>query len=78
MLLTAKADVSSKIEGLERGADTYLPKPFNKNELLVRIKKLLELRQKLQQYYLSYLENTKQDTILTGMTKEQINENTFV
>jgi len=52
IMLTAKADISSKIEGLQQGADAYLEKPFNKDELLVRIKKLLEMRKNLQQYYL--------------------------
>jgi len=52
ILLTAKADMGSKLEGLELGADAYLEKPFHKEELLVRIKKLLELRGQLQQYYL--------------------------
>ena len=52
IMLTAKADIESKIEGLEKGADAYLEKPFNREELLIRIKKLLELRQNLQQYYL--------------------------
>ncbi|MBX3257525.1 MAG: response regulator [Chitinophagaceae bacterium] len=52
IMLTAKADMSSKIEGLQQGADAYLEKPFNKEELLVRIKKLLEMRKNLQQYYL--------------------------
>lgn len=53
VLLTAKADVLSKIEGLERGADAYLAKPFNKEELLVRLRKLIELRRSLQEYYRS-------------------------
>ena len=52
IMLTAKADINSKIEGLQQGADAYLEKPFNKEELLVRIKKLLEMRKDLQQYYL--------------------------
>lgn len=52
IMLTAKADMESKMEGLEKGADAYLEKPFNRDELLLRIKKLLELRKKLQQYYL--------------------------
>ncbi|MEO5890036.1 MAG: ATP-binding protein [Ferruginibacter sp.] len=52
IMLTAKADISSKIEGLQQGADVYLEKPFNKDELLVRIKKLLEMRKNLQQHYL--------------------------
>lgn len=53
VMLTAKADVESKLEGLEYGADAYLAKPFNQKELLVRIRKLLELRQQLRQHYLS-------------------------
>ena len=53
IMLTAKADIDSKLEGLEQGADVYLMKPFNKEELLLRIKKLLELRHQLQKYYLS-------------------------
>jgi YesN/AraC family two-component response regulator len=52
ILLTAKAEISSKIQGLQLGADVYLEKPFNKQELVVRIKKLLEMRENLQQYYL--------------------------
>lgn len=53
ILLTAKADVESRLKGLRRGADAYLPKPFNREELLIRMQKLLELRRQLQQYYLS-------------------------
>ncbi|MCB9282838.1 MAG: response regulator [Lewinellaceae bacterium] len=51
ILLTAKADMESRLTGLERGADAYLAKPFHKRELLVEVKKLLSLRQKLQHYY---------------------------
>ena len=51
IMLTAKADMQSKLEGLEKGADVYLEKPFHKEELLLRIKKLLEFRKNLQQYY---------------------------
>lgn len=52
IFLTAKADLESKLEGLQQGADAYLKKPFHREELLVRVKKLLELRQSLQAYYL--------------------------
>ena len=51
ILLTAKADLDSKIEGLELGAEAYLTKPFSKRELLVRIRKLFEMRQQLQERY---------------------------
>ena len=44
ILLTAKSDVDSRIEGLEMGADAYLTKPFNEKELNIRLEKLLELR----------------------------------
>ncbi|MCB0581716.1 MAG: helix-turn-helix domain-containing protein [Phaeodactylibacter sp.] len=53
ILLTAKADLASRIEGLERGADAYLAKPFDKDELLVRMRKLLELRDALKKSYLA-------------------------
>jgi len=44
ILLTARADMSMKIEGLEHGADDYLTKPFNAQELRAKIKSLLALR----------------------------------
>lgn len=54
IMLTAKADLGSKIKGLEFGADAYLAKPFEQQELLVRLRKLLELRAILQAKYQSY------------------------
>lgn len=53
VLLTAKADYESRITGLKRGADAYLAKPFEQEELLIRLQKLLELRQRLQARYSS-------------------------
>ncbi|MCJ8169374.1 osmolarity response regulator transcription factor OmpR [Atopomonas sediminilitoris] len=41
IMLTARGDEGSRIEGLETGADDYLPKPFNPRELLARIKAVL-------------------------------------
>ncbi len=45
IMITAKADISNKIEGLEFGADDYLTKPFNSRELLTRIRSLLRARE---------------------------------
>lgn len=41
LLLTAKGDTNNRIEGLEAGADDYLPKPFEPKELLLRINAIL-------------------------------------
>ena len=41
ILLTAKSEAKERIEGLEIGADDYLPKPFEPKELLLRIKNIL-------------------------------------
>ena len=41
ILLTAKSEVLERVEGLEVGADDYLPKPFEPKELVLRIKNIL-------------------------------------
>ncbi len=41
ILLTAKGQANERVEGLEMGADDYLPKPFEPKELLLRIKNIL-------------------------------------
>jgi signal transduction histidine kinase/DNA-binding response OmpR family regulator len=51
ILLTAKVTTADKIAGLERGADAYLAKPFNSEELLLRIRNLIDSRKQLQQKY---------------------------
>lgn len=51
ILLTAKADLKSKLAGLKLGADDYLPKPFNKEELILKIKNLIQRRISIQEYY---------------------------
>jgi len=44
ILLTARDSVEDRVKGLDAGADDYLPKPFNGNELLARIRAMLRRR----------------------------------
>lgn len=44
MLLTAKSQISDRIEGLDAGADDYLPKPFDMGEFLARVRALTRRR----------------------------------
>ena len=46
ILLTAKGQANERVEGLEIGADDYLPKPFEPKELLLRIKNILDKTKK--------------------------------
>lgn len=51
ILLTAKSSIDSRLEGLGRGADAYLAKPFDQRELFIRLEKLATLRQELRERY---------------------------
>lgn len=48
ILLTAKAAMDSQIQGLDTGADAYIPKPFDKDYLLAMARSLLENRKRMQ------------------------------
>lgn len=83
VLLTAKADMQSKIKGLQTGADAYLRKPFNKEELAVRLEQLLVIRQKLKSRYAEhplltdFEKNTKplsKEDLFVGKAIESVNK----
>ena len=48
LILSAKNSSADRVLGLKKGADDYLAKPFNLEELLLRVKKLIEKNKKLQ------------------------------
>ena len=48
IMLTSKADIGNRLEGLERGADAFLPKPFDMTELRMNIENLIHNRQALK------------------------------
>jgi len=51
IILTAKADKDSRLEGLKTGADDYLIKPFDAEGLKVRVDNLIDQRKKLREKY---------------------------
>jgi ligand-binding sensor domain-containing protein/signal transduction histidine kinase/AraC-like DNA-binding protein len=53
VMLTAKADVKSRIEGLEAGADAYVEKPFSTEHLLAQISNILTNRTKVRQAFIN-------------------------
>ena len=61
ILLTAKGEASERVEGLEIGADDYLPKPFEPKELILRIKNILNKTKKTEQVRVLKFANVKID-----------------
>ena len=61
ILLTAKGEANERIEGLETGADDYLPKPFEPKELILRIQNILQKTKKSDVKRVIEFENIKID-----------------
>ena len=78
ILLTAKGEASERIEGLEIGADDYLPKPFEPKELILRIQNIINKTKKKDQKRIIQFENVKIDLnkrlILKNSVEYKIND----
>ena len=62
LLLTSKMALASRLEGLRHGADAYLSKPFQTEELFAWLSNLLETRRRLQEKYIHHIPVNKTET----------------
>tara|TARA_B100000963_G_C22495692_1_gene611335 strand:- start:73 stop:750 length:678 start_codon:yes stop_codon:yes gene_type:complete len=72
ILLTAKGEPKERIEGLEMGADDYLPKPFEPKELVLRIQNIMNKLKKDFKKKVLIFENIKIDLNKQIITKDNI------
>ena len=77
ILLTAKGEAENRVEGLEIGADDYLPKPFEPKELILRIKNILNKTKRSDEKRIITFDNIKIDLnkllIIKNDTEYKIN-----
>lgn len=66
VLLTAKTEMKNKLQGLKTGADEYLVKPFDSEELKTRIKNLLDQRKLLRKKYQKVIELQPAEVVITN------------
>ncbi|WP_239000369.1 hybrid sensor histidine kinase/response regulator transcription factor [Hyunsoonleella ulvae] len=71
ILLTSRSSLIYKIDGLERGADDYISKPFNINEFKLKVNNLLQTREKLREKFVSS-EGLKPEDILVSSYDEKL------
>ncbi len=69
ILLTAKASIENKLEGLEIGADDYLVKPFDTDELHARVKNLIRVRKQMREKFQSEMVLKPMEVIVPSSQK---------
>ncbi|MCD4744708.1 MAG: tetratricopeptide repeat protein [Bacteroidales bacterium] len=66
IMLTALAEIEDKIKGLETGADDYIAKPFNRQELITRVQNLIEQRKRLRERFSREVKIQPKDITVTS------------
>jgi DNA-binding response OmpR family regulator len=74
IILTAKGSGNNKIEGLETGVDDYIIKPFEAQELLVRIKNLIQQRNMLREKFRKEIILKPKDIAITSTDERFLNK----
>lgn len=78
IMLTAKAGIENKLEGLENGADEYLTKPFNAKELQLRVKNLIRQRQELRKLFSKNSSLEPKDMTVTSLDEKFLTKVLFL
>ena len=74
ILLTAKADRESKLTGLETGADDYLSKPFDADELKLIVRNLIEQRKKVRERFSREITLEPKQIAITSFDEKFLNK----
>ncbi|MEZ5198473.1 MAG: response regulator [Bacteroidales bacterium] len=74
ILLTALSSVEDRIRGLETGADDYIAKPFNRNELVVRVQNLTGQRKLLRERFGKEVKIQAKDIVVTSADERFLNK----
>ncbi|MCD4745549.1 MAG: tetratricopeptide repeat protein [Bacteroidales bacterium] len=73
ILLTALASIEDRIKGLETGADDYIAKPFNRQELVIRVQNLSKQRQLLRERFSKEIKIQPKDITITSADEKFLN-----
>jgi signal transduction histidine kinase/DNA-binding NarL/FixJ family response regulator len=74
ILLTALSSVDDRIRGLETGADDYIAKPFNREELVTRVKNLTDQRRLLRERFGKEVKIQPKDITVTSADEKFLNK----
>lgn len=74
ILLTAKGSQNDILEGISTGADDYIQKPFNMEYLLLRTKKILEMRESLRKKFILDMKSEPQEMEINSLDDKFLNQ----